>query len=245
MSSGPQIMKLPPAPRPVRNPVIAAALSLLLPGVGLLYLGAIVPALAMIGVWVALRPVLAVLLALGAIDVGPWYFADLSLDAAMRVVAGVISLSWARRTMSAPLPVVPPGVYGLTLLASLLLRMLASTQLQKVVPVVELSADAFGLRQGEYVQVRRVPPATGVLAVYLLDVIEAGPQHPTAPIKRDAYVGRIIAVSSGALAIEGRDASVPSDDFLGEALGVILSNRPDGGGLDWSRVGRKPTLESP
>lgn len=234
------ILSLPPARRPVRKPWLAAGLSLLLPGVGLLYVGAILPALGMLSLWVIIRPLLALLLAAGAFDLRPWWYADLSVDLALRAVAAVVSFAWARRTHEKPLPVVPPGVYGLSLLGALLLRMLASQQLQSLVPVIELSADAYGLRQGEYVQVRKAPPVTGLLGVYLYDTADAGPQNPAAPTRRGAYVGRVGEISEAAVTIDGLDASIPVGDFLGEALGVVLSKSDDR--FDWSRVGTKPRL---
>ncbi len=240
------IQTLPPAPRPVRKPFLAAALSMLLPGVGLIYVGAILPALAFLGLWVAVRPLLALLLAAGAMEVGPYLQADGAIAWVLRVIAAAVSFVMAKRTAARPLPVVPPGVYGLSLIGTLGLYVLASRELQEVVPAAQLSADSFGLRAGEYVMARKAgssaAPVAGALALYLLDPADAGPHNPAAPTKRDAYVGRIAQVSATGFAIDGLDASMPLEDYLGEPLGVILSYVD--GGYDRSRLGAAPVRGS-
>ena len=102
MSSSP-IQTLPPAPRPVRKPFLAAALSMLLPGVGLLYVGAILPALAFLGLWVVLRPGLALLLAAGSLEVGTYLSADSVTAWVLRIVAAVVSYLLAVRTAAKPI----------------------------------------------------------------------------------------------------------------------------------------------
>jgi hypothetical protein len=107
-----------------------------------------------------------------------------------------------------------------------------------------LSANGFGFREGEYVLARKVGPASvpvpGALALYLFDTHDAGEQNPAAPTKREAFVGRVEGVAQQTFTVEGVDASITVDDYLGEPLGVILS-RTDGG-YDSARLGVKPSV---
>ena len=226
---------------------MAFVLSLLLPGLGHLYVGDVASGLAVFLVNLLSPAVLAAVWAVLAFDVKTYLFADKGLSVAIRLVAAIWAAVSAARTRKAPLKHVPVGMYGFILLGSLA----GSTALAKLVqrwapPPADLAVAAFGIEAGEYVQTRKIGPAgepqVGALVVYLADAPDAGLVNPLAPIHRDAFLARVVSKSAEKFEVSDRDASVPLDDYLGEAVGVIFSKTPENQ-VRWERIGTRPNSQ--
>lgn len=223
----------PPA-RPVasrKNPLVAALLSLVLPGLGFVYAGAIGPAAAFFGLSLGGPLVVLGLVIAGAstdqlswVSMGNWAIG-------VRTLAAVASAIWVvRRPMAKPLPM---GAYAIFVLANLLLSQGVAALVAPRIPVFSLAAGAPGYEQGARVLAKRfgdyAQPAAHRSAVYFIDEAEAK-RALLVPTMRPGYIGTVESVSEQTFRIEGLDASVPLADYGGVPVGALPSMQAPGCG---------------
>ncbi len=225
-----------------RKPLVSAALSLLLPGLGLLFVGNVLSAFSVALISVVLPGLWTIGFAALNFKLSTYFWGDKIVGIAIRILAALASFIAAKLSWARPLPAAPVGLYGLFLIGSLVVTIALSKNIQSYVPPpVQLSHAAFGFENGEYIQGRKfgssAEPAVGALALCVTDPADAG-QNPLATIRRDALVGIVTSVVPPGFTIEGLDASVPLEQYLGEPAGVILSR--DEKGIRWNRIGAPP-----
>lgn len=235
----------PAAPTPAgpehRSPLVAAAMSLVIPGLGHVHLRSYPIAIGLLAFDVLSSP--AVLLA--------WYSTEFPIKALvltlklLRIVPRVVAAGWAAylavQLRRAPPKEMPQAiVFATFVFASFLSTSVVMRVVQGVVPPpVHLTAAGGGLQAGEVVQCTRrgdaAAPREGTPAVFQVDwPTDAPPPRGLDQPPRQGFVGWVTRVEGSTFFVEGREAGIPVKDYVGRAIGVLASK-------DGARVGTPPS----
>lgn len=215
--------------RALKRPAIAAALSLLLPGLGHVYAGALGTALAFLLLDVAGSAALELGAATGAAGITALVIGKPLLKVLLR---GVALLHAATRAPGEA----PMGGFAFFVIASILLPFGVGAITARYVTVAPLTASGGGFEVNERIVARRfgeaAAPRPGQPALYFTDWPDAGPGFLT-PTLRQARVGQVDAFDGGSFVVDAQE--LPVSDYGGEPVGVMLS--PSDAGMRWERLG--------
>lgn len=231
-----------PEPRVMkRQPGLAALLALVLPAIGLTYVGLLGPAVLFFAVGVFGRPLL-VLLAVGfGLPLVPYVALGFAVDLLPRLLAAPLAFRAARAQPTGfSLPV---GVYGIFLVGSIALSQLVGRQVESLAPMLPLTEGSRGLLPGDYVLASRLGangrPQPGQLALYVQLPPDAGGGSPLDPIPYRISLGQVERLEGETFFVEGLDAGVATEDYRGRPVGVVFSR--DAQGTRRERIGLKPS----
>jgi hypothetical protein len=213
----------------LKRPAIAAVLSLLLPGLGHVYAGALGAAVVFLLLDAAGSAALELGAGMGAAGITALVIGKPLLKVLLRGAA--LAHSAIRAQGEAP-----AGAYAFFVIASILLPFALGSVTGRYVTVVPLSEGGGGFEANERIVAKRfgaaATPRVGEPALYFCDWPDAGPGFLT-PTLRQARVGRVEALGDSSFTVGSQ--ALPLSDYGGQPVGVMLS--PSDAGMRWDRLG--------